>query len=758
MKHLLPIALLLSSLTLSATTVTYTADNSTNFTNPERGFYYEVEWKVTDSKTSNMPDQSNYFKKVKLKGGTLLLRLYYLNNFTDKDIPANALKAIENDMQLFRDNGCKMILRFAYTASTSKPYKDATPAQWKRHLEQLKPILQANEDVIACVQAGFLGVWGEWYYSAQGTGSAISKDIKKALIDELLDAVPASRAVQLRTPLFKTEYIGNTTPLTSAEAFNGSAKARLGHHNDAFLSGESNMGTYTNRTKDMNYIASDCLYLPNGGESNDEDNSFPTYTTGDKAKAELAQLHYSYLNAEYCPEVMNKWSTSVKDEIARKLGYRFVLTSGTYPASVAAGNKMAILLSIQNEGYASPYNKRTAYIVLKNGSKTYSLPLTSDPRRWTAGATTTINESLTVPTTVPTGSYDLYLYLPDASSKLASDPAFAIRMANNNTWDAATGMNKLNAQIQVTAGTTPDPEPQPVTTLDPVTDFSAVASSRNILLSWTNPQADPPTPPTPDTYEDLSSAQNVSYSGCSASASYNNSTKVSTISYSTSGDWLWAGVEYAASVSQNITSLSFEYKGNGTEVVIIPYLSDGTYAWTDEDNCPDLSSTDWQTFTLSTFNPLWDEPAYSFGTNPITHFGFRANPASAASGSFAIRNVKITTSSNKAPQAAPAFSFVKIMRQLNAMPSYTNGTMVYNGTQTSFTDADLSPGTYYYAAYAVYSDGTFAIPATAQVTISSTDIQSPNHNTKVKKVMHNGQIFILNLNTRFNLLGQPTNQ
>lgn len=753
MKHLLPIFILLASASLQGATVTYTADNSTNFTNPERGFYYEVEWKVTDSKTSNMPDQSNYFKKVKLKGGTMLLRLYYLNNFTDKDIPANALKAIENDMQLFRDNGCKMILRFAYTASTSKPYKDATPAMWKRHLEQLKPILQANEDVIATVQAGFLGVWGEWYYSAQGTGSAISKDIKKALIDELLDAVPASRTVQLRTPLFKTEYIGNTTPLTAAEAFNGSAKARLAHHNDAFLSGEDNMGTYTNRTKDMNYIATDCLYLPNGGESNDEDNDFPTYTTADKAKAELAQLHYSYLNAEYCPTVINKWSSSGYNEMARKLGYRFVLQSGTYPSSAAKGEKMTIQLSIKNDGYASPYNKRIAYIVLKNGSQTYSLPLASDPRFWTPGATTNISEQLTVPSNVPVGTYDLYLSLPDYSVKLASNPEFAIRMANTNVWDGTLGMNNLNAKIQITQGGS-TPEPQPVTSLDPVTDFSAVASSRNILLSWTNPQADPPTPPTPDEYENLASATNVSYSGCSASASYNNSTKVSTISYSTSGDWLWAGVEYAASVSQNITSLSFEYKGNGTEVVIIPYLSDGTYAWTDEDNCPDLSSTDWQTFTLTTFNALWDEPEYSFGTNPITHFGFRANPASAASGSFAIRNVKITTSSNKAPQAAPTFSFVKIMRQLNAMPSWTSGTMVYSGTGTSFTDASPAPGTYHYAAYAVYADGTFAVPATAQVTISSTSLPALTSPANVKKVMNNGQILILKDNTYFNILGQ----
>lgn len=753
MKKILLLPALLCALALKATTVTYTADNTTNFTNPERGFYYEVEWIVTDTKTSNMEDNANYFKKTKLKGGSMILRLYYLNNFTEKDLTSNVLEAIKNDMQLFRDNGCKMILRFAYTSSTSKPYKDATPARWKRHLEQLKPILQANEDVIACVQAGFLGVWGEWYYSAQGVGSAIPKSVKKELIDELLDAVPASRSVQLRTPLFKTEYIGNTTPLTANEAFNGSAKARLGHHNDAFLSGADNMGTYTDRTKDMNYIATDCLYLPNGGESNDEDNSFPTYTTGAKAKEELAMLHYSYLNAEYCPEVMNKWSSSDKDEIARKLGYRFVLLSGTYPSSVAAGNKMSVQLSIKNDGYASPFNKRLAYIVLKNGSKTYPLPLTSDPRLWTPGATTNISESVTVPSSVPTGTYNLYLYLPDYSSKLASNPEFAIRMANTNIWDSNTGMNNLNAQVQVTSGGTP--EPQPVESLDPVTNLNASIAGNKVTLTWTNPSGDTPTPPTPtDEYEDISSGTNVSYTNCSASASYNATKKESTISYSTSAGWLWAGVEYATDKSQNITSLTFEYKGNGTEVVIIPYLSDGTYAWTDEDNCPDLSSTEWQSFTLSTFNPLWETPEYSFGEHPITAFGFRANPAEAASGSFTIRNVKITTSSKKAPMANPTFSSVKVMRQIGYTPSWEDGVMVYSGTATSFTDQNLSNGTYYYAVYAVYSDGTFAVPATVSAAVNATDLAPIRAQDKTQKVLHNGQLYIRKDNRLYTILGQ----
>ncbi len=88
---------------------------------------------------------------------------------------------------------------------------------------------------------------------------------------------------------------------------------------------------------------------------------------------------------------------------------------------------------------------------MKNATNTYSLKLSSDPRSWQPnGATTTINENLTIPASVAPGTYNLYLHLPDASASLAAKPAFAVRFANTDIWESATGYNKLNAQIVVT--------------------------------------------------------------------------------------------------------------------------------------------------------------------------------------------------------------------------------------------------------------------------------------------------------------------
>ena len=60
----------------------------------------------------------------------------------------------------------KVILRFTYSNSCcDPPFNDAPKATILEHLEQLKPVLAKNEDVIAVVQMGLIGPWGEQFYS-----------------------------------------------------------------------------------------------------------------------------------------------------------------------------------------------------------------------------------------------------------------------------------------------------------------------------------------------------------------------------------------------------------------------------------------------------------------------------------------------------------------------------------------------------------------------------------------------------------------
>ena len=453
------------TLTVSATGGAAYPVDETDFPNPERGFYEHAEW--SHASTGNYNDNlwDSYFTRAAEANRSLLLRIYYLDSDAlrqNKPLPDGFITMFNNDMQKIRSKGMKCILRFAYDKDTDEDgdedyndFEDASPATWETHLAQLKPHLQANADVIYVVQAGFLGVWGEWYYSSLGTGDEIEWSVRQNLIDQLLDAVPANRYVQLRTPLFKKKYLGNNNPLTSAAAYHGSDQARLGHHNDAFLNGEKNQGTYENRTTDMAYIAQECLYVPIGGETNLDNGKSDIYNTwckGSIAEAEMAQLHYSYLNYSYSKYVTDQWKTEgAYARISRNMGYRFQLLSASFDAQVVAGTSMNVQLNIKNVGYAPLYNERYAYIVLKNSTNKYSIPLSSDPRTWAPNnATTAINEYITLPATMVPGTYDLYLYLPDASASIANNPKYAVRFANQGIWESATGYNILNKQVEVT--------------------------------------------------------------------------------------------------------------------------------------------------------------------------------------------------------------------------------------------------------------------------------------------------------------------
>lgn len=119
------------------------------------------------------------------------------------------LTLLQRQFDAIRTAGLTAILRFAYTDDVAGD--DAAPAQVLRHIEQLTPLLRQNAYVIATVQAGFVGAWGEWYYTRhfgnEGRVSAADQANRAAVVQALLNALPATRTVQLRTPAASTTSV-----------------------------------------------------------------------------------------------------------------------------------------------------------------------------------------------------------------------------------------------------------------------------------------------------------------------------------------------------------------------------------------------------------------------------------------------------------------------------------------------------------------------------------------------------------------------
>jgi hypothetical protein len=476
-------------------TVYYTEDTA-DIVNPERGFY--IPYSTTAG--NFVPLQAAPLQRLRshpqrLSGATysittaLIYRAYELDTFKDKPLSEAFLEQLQSDFNVVREAGLKMILRFAYTNTSHNgnckgeydicpPYGDAPVAVVLNHVKQLKPLLRKHADVIAVLQEGFIGIWGENYFTDYfGDASSNDKGIipdsgwqyRNQLLKTLLDALPENRMVQVRTPQIKQKYIYgmkasvNSAPVTAASFVQGSAIARIGMHNDCFLSSPDDYGTYYDYGSSTQprvpanevlrrYTAADTRYTVMGGETCDDafspQNDCPPFG---RAEDEMREMHYSYLNAAYNNKVNNDWdSCQCMLRIKRSLGYRLVLQKAVLPVKVKKGTVVPVVLMIQNQGYAAPFNPRPVLLVLRNqrDSTVYTIPLKTNVRKWFSGAIT-ISENLPIPAGMSSGNWELLLSLPDAAVTLQNRPAYSIRLANAGLWEEAGGYNNLQHVITI---------------------------------------------------------------------------------------------------------------------------------------------------------------------------------------------------------------------------------------------------------------------------------------------------------------------
>ena len=424
------------------------------FTNPERGFFKTAKTYSSKYHPLNAAALSCYRQN---EGISLVNRHFYLENFVNSDISQQYLDRMQADFDKIRQSGLKVIPRFTYSESAgpdlTPPYNDASKERILTHINQLSGVLKENSDVIAVMQAGFIGLWGEWWYSDHFQPGADSIERAEVLLG-ILDALPTTRMVQLRTPGYKQNIFSDTAPVDQVTAHKGSHQARTGHHNDCFVSSMSDGGTYVNPSVEYPYLEEETKWVPMGGETcdynalSDKDSSRLECAT---ALDELARFHWSFLNLDWYQPVLRKWQ---KDgcftEIERRLGYYFTLLQGTYDSQVKPGDNFKFSLVLKNEGFSAPFNPRAAELILRHtDGSTHALKLPSDPRFWLPGNTHTITDKITVPKDFPPGQYELLLNLPDPEPKLRQRPEYSIRLANENIWEEKTGYNKLNHKVIV---------------------------------------------------------------------------------------------------------------------------------------------------------------------------------------------------------------------------------------------------------------------------------------------------------------------
>lgn len=430
--------------------------SSENFSNPERGFYQSVDPISTDDPGS--PLQLSKLQKVRSDNMSMIRRYYLLSEFRDKAISQSFLDRISNDLKTARQAGVKLIIRFTYNwgdGNGAPTDSDASRDRILAHLDQLKPILQANYDAIAYMEAGFIGYWGEWHNSFNNlldpkTGK-ITEDSRKIFL-KILSVLPTERMVAVRYFKHKKQILNNDEALTLEQAFDGSIRARTGYHNDAFRANIHDAGTYNSGDaydvdQEKAWLNLETRYVVQGGEPAWA--SEPAeYDDCPNALTDFARMHWSAMsiNQPFAGAVYQGWKDQgCMEEIKRRLGYRFRLINSKIPDRVKPAGTFSMNFKVINDGWASPYNPRSLEVILRHRQtgKEYYLPVPEAVRMWMPGEMKKVKIVGGIPANIPPGEYRVLLNLPDPTPRLHNRPEYSIRLANKDIWEAPTGYNSL---------------------------------------------------------------------------------------------------------------------------------------------------------------------------------------------------------------------------------------------------------------------------------------------------------------------------
>jgi hypothetical protein len=459
-------------------TTTYKPSNE-DFLNPERGVVKLIELKAENTTA----DISEIMRNERNNNHSSICQVRLrADKYIDGPLPQSVLTMIDNLYSQVRSVGAKMELRWSYTYTYPKGVDPPLPVILG-HIEQLKPIWAKNADVFNFLDCGFFGPWGEQH----STSIATDPYSVRTIVSALLEAVPSNRMLTLRYNIDKRLTTGTNIPLKRFEAFNGSAKARLGNENDCFLGdgyGGADVGSYQyylhivpNDTlksfeSQRNFLHGDNLYVPAFGEF-----CSGAGVTGVQSLTELKRLHWDGIRDDWGKQYGTIKASDLQTVFRNSLGYRFQLISSTMPERVRPGSLLEVKIEIANTGFGKLFNPRKVELILRNrqDNQVWYIVASAEPRLWSP-ADTTSNPSVIewnandpglryteilrggIPAKgMPDGTYDVFLNLPDIAPSIHDNPMYSIRLANQDTWEPSTGYNSLLQSIVIDASANRQP-------------------------------------------------------------------------------------------------------------------------------------------------------------------------------------------------------------------------------------------------------------------------------------------------------------
>lgn len=402
------------------------------FDNPDCGFYEPVYISCSDTKVSQV--SKNYLKYNNLLHLRIDISSYSKANNGDSDklFSEEMLTNLSNEFEKMKTASTCVIVRFAYDPGYNGK-KDMEPSIdiMLKHINQLKDIFIKYKSIITAIECGMVGPWGEMHSSKIAKQETYNK-----LIKALLDNTAATTPILVRRPQFLYSYYGYK--LDNLDELKLASNNRLGVYNDGYLGSSTDLGTYSNREKEVSWLSNVNQHLPYGGEV-----TIPSseYNLLENCNSEMDLLGLSYLNEYWNDQVVKRWKETkynldnelYKDSsqftyIKNHLGYRLVLNKLNYKITKT---KFNISLDIKNVGFGNLLKPKKYTLILKNELNKFEFEANSNTYK---------NLSFEIDITNLNDNYDIYLMISDGY--LNDIPFHSIRLSNN-IWDDTLYANKL---------------------------------------------------------------------------------------------------------------------------------------------------------------------------------------------------------------------------------------------------------------------------------------------------------------------------
>ena len=419
-----------------------------DFPNPDRGFYSNPG--ASDFVAGVDPEA---LRAAQAAGRSLLLARVQLDAWREADLPPSFLKALDERFAQVRAAGMKVTLLFNYDFSAAG--RDASAQRISSHLQQLKPVLKAHAAVIPFMRAGFIGAWGEWHSSTSGNScsgragamACAAAEANRLIVrDALLANVPETTQIGIRYPADLMQWYPDP-----------GQQRRLGMHNDCFLAGPSDTGTYQ-RDGQREYVQALSAHTAFGGETC-EGGRTPVRDTCADILEEGRRYHLAWLSADYAPSVIAGWKAQgCLAQVSAFMGYRLQLDGLVHAGEAAAGESVVFDVDLRNVGWARLTTARRLVVTLRHrDTGAMWSGAAGDLRELPpkAGASSRIRVTLTLPAGAQLGMHDVWLGAPDVFAATEADARFAVRFANADSadglqlWSTSHGRFRTGSTVRV---------------------------------------------------------------------------------------------------------------------------------------------------------------------------------------------------------------------------------------------------------------------------------------------------------------------